>query len=101
MSRERTPADDLWDVFLEHFPPLTKSERSMIGKVVRELLECGATPEEANITCLYVRRRFDPVSVMAVAKWHSEAQRDHARVSQPSVLGEVVQLWKSSGESSS
>lgn len=40
----------LWDVLVEVFEePTTKSERSNFGKVVRELKEIGATPEDVRL----------------------------------------------------
>lgn len=92
MTRERSPRDDLWDVLAEFFPPVTKSERSMIGKVLVELLEVGATPDEARTVCAYVQRKFDPVSVMAVPKWYSVALRESTPTS---TIEEVMREWTS------
>lgn len=75
MSRARTPRDDVWDVLAEHFgEPRTKTERNQFGKVVGELLECGATPEEARNACVYVLEAFDNPSLFAVTKWFTAAQ---------------------------
>lgn len=41
------PINPLWDVLVEVFwPPTTKDERSLFGKVVKELREIGATPDD-------------------------------------------------------
>ena len=75
-TRIRTPKDDLWDSLASHFgEPRTKTERSRFGKVVGELLEAGATPEETDNACLYVLRNFDSPSVFAVTAWFSVSQK--------------------------
>ena len=75
MTRARTPRDDVWDVVAEFFgEPRTKTERTQWGKVVAELLEAGATPEETRSACVYVLAAFDNPSVFAVVKWFTAAQ---------------------------
>lgn len=75
MTRARTPRDDVWDQLAEHFgEPRTKTERTMFGKVVAELLEAGANPTEIQNACVYVLSAFDSPSVFAVVKWFSAAQ---------------------------
>ena len=79
-GRARTPRDDLWDKLAEHFgDPRTSTERSRFGKVVGELLEAGATPEETDRACEYVLRNFDSPSVFAVVSWFSVAQQPQTR----------------------
>jgi hypothetical protein len=74
MTRARTPRDDVWDELAEHFgEPRTKTERTQFGKVVNELMECGATPEEVRRVCIYVKTAFDSPSVFAITKWFSAA----------------------------
>jgi len=81
-NREKSPRDLVWDVLSEHFgEPRTKTERSLFGKVVGELLEAGATTEETENACLYVIRNFDSPSVFAVTKWFSVAQNDKPKLS--------------------
>lgn len=81
-TRTRTPRDDLFDSLIEHFgSPRTKTEQSMFGKVVRELLEAGATSEETANACSYVLRNFDSPSVFAVVKWFSVSQNEKPRLS--------------------
>lgn len=81
-TRARTPRDDVWDCLAGHFgEPRTSTERSRFGKVVRELLEAGATPEETENACLYVIRNFDSPSVFAVVAWFSIAQNDKPKMS--------------------
>lgn len=82
MTRARTPRDDLWDELAEHFgEPRTKTERNQFGRVVSELLEAGATPEEARKACIYVRTAFDNPSVFAISKWFTAAQRSQEKTS--------------------
>lgn len=65
----------MWDVLAEYFgEPRTKTERSQFGKVVNEMMECGATEEEARNVCVYVLAAFDNPSVFAVVKWFTAAQ---------------------------
>lgn len=76
MSRSRTPKDDLWDELARHFgSPRTQTERKQFGSVLRELLEAGATVEEVEKACEYVKSTFDSPSVHAVVKWFTVAQR--------------------------
>jgi len=76
VTRARTHRDDVWDELAEHFgEPRTATERSQFGKVVKELLEAGATREEVRKACVYVTTAFDSPSVFAIAKWFSVAQR--------------------------
>jgi hypothetical protein len=86
MTRARTPRDDVWDELARHFgEPRTKTERTQFGKVINELMECGATVEETREVCIYVLAAFDNPSVFAVTKWFTAAQpgqRPHARVSE-------------------
>jgi hypothetical protein len=59
----------LWETLAGHFgQPRTRTERSQFGKVVVELLEAGASPQETATACLYVLRTFDSPSVFAVAQ---------------------------------
>lgn len=79
VPRTRSPKDDVWDTLTAHFGnPRTKTERSMYGKVVAELLEAGVTAEEAEKACLYVLGRFDNPSVFALTKWLSASLREPA-----------------------
>jgi hypothetical protein len=65
----------VWDELAEQFgEPRTKTERTQFGKVVAELLEAGATPEEVRSACVYVLAAFDNPSVFAVVKWFTAAQ---------------------------
>jgi hypothetical protein len=86
MTRARTPRDDVWDELARHFgEPRTKTERTQFGKVINELMECGATVEETREVCIYVLAAFDNPSVFAVTKWFTAAQpgqRPHARASE-------------------
>lgn len=82
MTRARNPKDDIWDCLVVHFGfPRTKTERAMFGKVVAELLEAGATPEETSTACVYVLRNFDNPSVFATVKWFSKALNDKPQMS--------------------
>jgi len=73
-QRTRTPKDDVWDSLVAHFGnPRTKTERTMFGRVVKELLEAGATSEETDKACQYVLANFDSPSVNAVPKWFGRA----------------------------
>ena len=73
-QRTRTPRDDVWDSLTAHFGnPRTKTERAMVGRVVAELLEAGATEAETRKACEYVLANFDSPSVNAVPKWFSRA----------------------------
>ena len=79
---EPTPRALVWDSLTEHFgEPRTKTERSMFGRVVAELLEAGATAAETQKACEYVLATFDSPSVNAVPKWFSVAQNGTARKS--------------------
>ena len=81
-DREQRPSDLCWDVLVEFFgEPRMKTERSMFGKVVRELMEAGATPDEVRKACIYVRASFDTPSVMAIPKWFTVAQMAPAKMS--------------------
>jgi hypothetical protein len=81
-SREPTPRDLVWDSLTAHFgEPRTKTERSMFGRVVVELLEAGATSDETRKACEYVQATFDSPSVNAVPKWFSVAQNGNAKKS--------------------
>jgi len=74
--RQPRPDDLVWNVLILHFgEPRTRTEASMFGKVVRELMEAACTTDEVDKTCKYVLRQFDSPSVMAVAKWFATAQR--------------------------
>jgi len=74
IGRTRTPRDDVWDSLTAHFGnPRTKTERAMVGRVVAELLEAGATEAETRKACEYVLANFDSPSVNAVPKWFSRA----------------------------
>lgn len=82
VERARTPKDDVWDSLATHFgEPRTTTEKNRFGKVVRELLEAGATPEETDTACSYVVRNFDSPSVFAVTAWFSVAQNDKPKMS--------------------
>ncbi len=82
MPRARTPRDDVWDQLAECFgEPRTKTERTQFGRVVAELLEAGATPEETRKACIYIRTAFDNPSVFAVVKWFTVAQQDQIKMS--------------------
>lgn len=75
IGRARTPKDEVWDSLTLHFGnPRTKTERSMFGRVVAELLEAGATSQETQKACEYVLATFDSPSVNAVPKWFTQAQ---------------------------
>ena len=75
MPREKTPRDYVWDELAEHFgEPRTKTERTQFGRVVNELMEAGAIPEEVRKACIYVKTAFDNPSVFAVLKWFTTAQ---------------------------
>jgi len=75
IGRDRTPRDEVWDSLVASFGnPRTKTERSMFGRVVAELLEAGATSAETQKACEYVLATFDSPSVNAVPKWFSVAQ---------------------------
>ena len=81
-ERQRTPKDDVWDCLSMHFgEPRTTTEKNRFGKVVRELLEAGATPEETDNACSYVLRNFDSPSVFAVVAWFSQAQMTQTKLS--------------------
>ena len=78
----KRPDHVVWDLLAASFgEPRTKTERSMFGKVVRELLEAGATPEEVEKTCAYVLGRFDNPSVMSIPKWFSVSQKQGPQMS--------------------
>ena len=80
--RTRTPKDDLFDCLTESFgSPRTRTEQVMFGKVVRELLEAGASVEETSNACSYVQRNFDSASVFAVVKWFSVAINEKPKLS--------------------
>lgn len=80
--RELTPRDAVWNTLTAHFGnPRTKTERSMFGRVVAELLEAGATSAETQKACEYVLATFDSPSVNAVPKWFSVAQNGTAKKS--------------------
>ena len=80
--RQHTPRDAVWDSLTEHFGnPRTKTERTMFGRVVKELLEAGATQEETDKACQYVLANFDSPSVNAVPKWFSISQNGTVRKS--------------------
>jgi hypothetical protein len=67
----------------KHFgEPRTKTERTKFGKVVNELMEAGATPEEVDKACVYVLTRFDNPSVFAVTGWFTVAQASRERMSE-------------------
>lgn len=71
------PRHAIWDALTLHFGnPRTKTERSMFGRVVAELLEAGATSAETQKACEYVLANFDSPSVNAVPKWLSRALMD-------------------------
>ena len=79
-SFEKSPRDQVWDSLTAHFgEPRTKTERSMFGRVVAELLEAGATSAETQKACEYVLENFDSPSVNAVPKWFSVAQNTVAK----------------------
>lgn len=81
-ARTARPSDELWNVLSEVFgEPRTKTERSMFGRVVKELVEAGATPTEVVRTCAYVTARFDNASVNAVTKWFSASLNETPRLS--------------------
>lgn len=83
---DKTPRDLVWDSLTLHFGnPRTKTERSMFGRVVAELLEAGATSEETAKACEYVLATFDSPSVNAVPKWFSVAQNGTARKSEQQI----------------
>ncbi len=82
-GREPSLRDQVWDQLTAHFgEPRTKTERTMYGKVVAELLEAGVTADEAEKACRYVLGRFDHPSVFALTKWLSASLREQtAKVS--------------------
>ena len=80
--RDDNPRHAVWDELVAHFGnPRTKTERSMFGRVVAELLEAGATSAETQKACEYVLANFDSPSVNAVPKWFSVAQNGTAKKS--------------------
>lgn len=82
VPREKTPRDLVWDELAGHFgEPRTKTERTQFGKVVNELMETAATPEEVGKAAVYVKANFDNPSVFAVLKWFTVAQQQAAKVS--------------------
>ena len=82
VERQRTPKDDVWDSLAAHFgEPRTTTEKNRFGKVIRELLEAGATPEETDLACAYVIRNFDSPSVFAVTAWFSVAINEKPKLS--------------------
>lgn len=82
MPRARTPRDDVWDELAGHFgEPRTQTERTQFGKVVNELMETAATPEEVRKAAVYVKAHFDNPSVFAVTKWFTVAQQAEEKVS--------------------
>jgi endonuclease III len=88
MERDKTPRDEIWETLADSFgAPRTKTEQGMFGKVVAELLEAGATPEETAKACEYVHSRFDTPSPFAVVKWLSMSLRD-----KPQQVSELRQL---------
>ncbi len=77
MERRRTPKDDVFDVLAHFFgDPRTRTECTMFGKVVAELMEAGATPEETTKACEYVLTKFEKPSPFAVVKWFTISLRD-------------------------
>ncbi len=79
---DANPRHAVWDSLTAHFgEPRTKTERSMFGRVVAELLEAGATSDETVKACEYVLASFDSPSVNAVPKWFSVAQNGSAKKS--------------------
>jgi hypothetical protein len=81
-SFEKSPREQVWDSLTASFGnPRTKTERSMFGRVVAELLEAGATSAETQKACEYVLATFDSPSVNAVPKWFSVAQNGTAKKS--------------------
>lgn len=90
--RARTPKDDVWDTLTAHFgEPRTKTERAMVGRVVAELLEAGATEEETRKACEYVCAQFDSPSVNAVPKWFTVAQNGTTKKSHQQLEYEKAQ----------
>ncbi len=82
MPRTKSPRDFVWDELAEHFgEPRTKTERTQFGKVVNELMETGATPEEVRKASIYVKTAFDNPSVFAVLKWFTVAQQAQEKLS--------------------
>ena len=81
-ERTPTPRTEAWDALAEFFgEPRTKTEQARFGKVVRELLEAGATADEVRRACEYVQRTFDSPSVFAVTAWFSVAQNEKPKPS--------------------
>ncbi len=82
MEREKTPKDEIWDALADSFgAPRTRTEQAMFGKVVGELLEAGATPQETEKACAYVLARFDTPSPFAVVKWLSASLNEKPKLS--------------------
>lgn len=61
------PRDELWNTLTELFSATrTRSEASRRGKVIGELLEAGATPDEVRTTFRYCRSHFSQFTEMAL-----------------------------------
>lgn len=78
VPREPRPRNPIWDTLTEvlHTTPSTRTEQSNWGKVVRELAEANATPEEIRTRAKhYVMRYHLPLTINAIAKhWGSLAE---------------------------
>lgn len=80
--RAKRPSDEIWSVLAEVFgEPRTRTEQTMFGKVVKELMDADATATEVVRTCAYVISRFENPSVFAVTKWLSASQVEAPRMS--------------------
>lgn len=89
----RNPKHEIWECLSSNFGvPRTKTERSMYGKVVVELLEAGVTVEETEKACLYVLGRFDHPSVFALTKWLSASLREQTARTSPQE--EFLESWR-------
>lgn len=60
----RVERDAMWDVMVEvtGVDPASKNEKSRRGKVVKELLELGATPDDVRVRATRYRRRYPGIT---------------------------------------
>ena len=57
-QKPERPRNPMWDALSEHFPePLTKTEKSNRGRIIRELTDAGATPDDVHARVAEHRRR--------------------------------------------
>ncbi len=88
---QERPANPMWDVLSECFvEPATKTERSNRGRIMRELTEAGATPDEVRKRVNeHARRRlhWDLTENALVTHWAELAPRRNDGDDISSVLG--------------